>query len=106
MLIKGESLMGFISLLPLIRMQPMWAGVTSQPQQWEEIQRNELACGVSLGKSCAGSGQASPWRCFLLSQKEPKQPGFGCCAPRVCPGTGSPNVLSPRRSRAPGCVRG
>lgn len=27
----------------------MWAGVTSQPQRWEEIQRNELECGVSLG---------------------------------------------------------
>lgn len=36
----SESFMGFISSLPAFKMQLMWAGVTSQPQQWEEIQRN------------------------------------------------------------------
>lgn len=35
----------------------------------------------------------SPWRCFLLSQKEPKLLG-------VCPGTGRPNSLSPAGCRA------
>lgn len=102
----GESLMGFISPLPVFRMQLMWAGVTSQLQQREEIQRNELPCGVSLGETCAGSRQASPWRCFLLSQLEPKQPGLGCCAPRVRPGTGHPEFAgSPQEQGARLCAR-